>query len=125
MLNLGCLPGQKSMLIFHALARMDVEALVLVSPKTPLVSVGYFQNAEREVDLGYCEAQNLPVMRREVGGGATYLDQHQIFYQVIWNRTNPTFPKRIKEIFEILSQPACSTYTKLAFQRNSEPRMIL
>ena len=34
--DLGKLPEQQSMLIFHALARMGVEALVIVSPKTPL-----------------------------------------------------------------------------------------
>lgn len=112
LLNLNRLPGQQSMLIFHTLARMEVEALVLVSPKTPLVSVGYFQNAEIELDLDYCGEVGLPVMRREVGGGATYLDQNQIFYQVIWNRDNPKFPKRIEEIFEFLSIPPCNTYTR-------------
>ena len=52
--DLGKLPGQQSMLIFHALARMGIEALVLVSPKIPLVSIGYFQDAPQEVDLKYC-----------------------------------------------------------------------
>jgi len=45
--DLKKLPGQQSMLIFHALARMGLEALVIVSPKTPLVSIGYFQDAAR------------------------------------------------------------------------------
>ncbi len=112
LLNLDRLPGQQSMLGFHALARMGVEALVIVSPRTPLVSVGYFQNAEAEVDLDYCEEAGLPVMRREVGGGATYLDQDQIFYQVIWNKNNPRFPGKVKEIFEFLSIPVCNTYTE-------------
>ena len=33
--DLGKLPGQQSMLVFHALARMGVEALVIVSPSAP------------------------------------------------------------------------------------------
>jgi lipoate-protein ligase A len=49
-------------------------------------------------------------MRREVGGGATYLDENQVFYQVIWNRNNPAFPSQVREIFEFLSIPACNTY---------------
>ena len=77
--DLGKLPGQQSMLIFHALARMGIEALVVVSPKTPLASIGYFQDAEQEVDLQYCKELGIPFMRREGGGGATYLDAHQIF----------------------------------------------
>ncbi|KPJ50457.1 hypothetical protein AMJ40_02850 [candidate division TA06 bacterium DG_26] len=110
LLNLDKLPGQQSMLIFHALARIGVEALVIVSPDTPLVSIGYFQNAEAEVDLDFCSRSGLPVMRREVGGGATYLDGNQIFYQVIWNRENRKFPKKVRDIFEFLSVPACKTY---------------
>lgn len=113
LLELDRLAGQQSMLIFHALARMGVEALVIVSPKAPLVSIGYFQNADAEVDLRYCREARLPVMRREVGGGATYLDQNQIFYQVIWNKKNPKFPRRIKDIFEFLSVPPCNTYRRL------------
>lgn len=109
-LNLGKLPGQQSMLGFHALARLGFEGLVIVSPGIPLASVGYFQDAEKEIDLEYCKKADIPVMRREVGGGATYLDENQIFYQVIWNKKNPKFPKKVEEIFEFLSQPPCETY---------------
>jgi lipoate-protein ligase A len=110
LLNLDKLPGQDSMLIFHALARLGYEGLVLVSPTQPLASVGYFQDAAKEIDLDYCRKNNISVMRREVGGGATYLDENQIFYQVIWNSRNPNFPRKIQEIFEYLSTPPCETY---------------
>lgn len=109
-LDLGKLPGQESMLVFHALARMGFEGLVIVSPQAPLASVGYFQDAEKEIDLAYCRKAGVPVMRREVGGGATYLDGNQIFYQIIWNKNNPKFPKGVGAIFEFLSQPPCETY---------------
>ena len=108
--DLGKLPGQQSMLVFHALARMGIEALVIVSPQTPLVSIGYFQDAEQEVDLSYCRARGIPFMRREVGGGATYLDENQIFYQLIWRRDNPKFPKAIHEIYPWFSQTPVETY---------------
>jgi lipoate-protein ligase A len=108
--ELGHLPGQDSMLVFHALARMGIESLVVVSPATPIISIGYFQDAEKEVDLGYCRRVGLPVMRREVGGGATYLDGNQIFYQVILRRDNPLAQRRIQEIYEWLSQAPIETY---------------
>jgi len=38
--DLGKLPEQQSMLVFHVLARMGVESLVIVSPQSPLVSIG-------------------------------------------------------------------------------------
>ncbi len=109
-LNLGHLPSQQSMLIFHALARMGFEGLIIVSPEVPLASIGYFQDAQKEVDLDYCKNAGIPVMRREVGGGATYLDKNQIFYQLIWQKGNRRFPNRIKDIFPYLSQPVCETY---------------
>ena len=114
--DLGKLPGQQSMLIFHALARMGIEGLVIVSPKIPLVSIGYFQDAEREVDLPYCRQSKIPFMRREVGGGATYLDENQIFYQLIWKRDNPKFPKAIDKIYLWFSQAPIETYRNFGIQ---------
>ena len=114
--DLGKLPGQQSMLIFHALARVGVEALVIVSPKSPLASIGYFQDAEREIDLSFCRENGISFMRREVGGGATYLDENQIFYQLIWKRSNPRFPVEMRQIFEGLSIPACETYGKFGIE---------
>ena len=108
--DLGNLPGQQSMLIFHALARMGIEALIIVSPQSPLVSIGYFQDAEKEVDIPYCKASGIPFMRREVGGGATYLDENQIFYQLIWKKDNPRFPKIIQDIYPWFSEAPVETY---------------
>jgi len=112
LIKLDKLPDQDSMLIFHVLARIGYEGLVIVSPAQPLASVGYFQDAEKEIDLDFCKNEGIPVMRREVGGGATYLDGNQIFYQMIWNKKNSKFPTNIKKIFELFSQPACETYRK-------------
>jgi len=120
--DLGKLPGQQSMLIFHALARMGMEALVIVSPKIPLASIGYFQNAAQEVDLEYCKVSGIPLMRREVGGGATYLDEDQIFYQLIWKKDNPRFPRAVEEIYPWFSQAAVETYR--AFGIETEFRVI-
>jgi lipoate-protein ligase A len=114
--DLGKLSGQQSMLIFHALARMEIEALVIVSPKIPLVSIGYFQDAEQEVDLPYCRDSKIPFMRREVGGGATYLDENQIFYQLIWKKDNPKFPKAIHDIYPWFSEAPVETYRTFGIQ---------
>jgi lipoate-protein ligase A len=114
--DLGKLPGQQSMLIFHALARMGIEALVIVSPKIPLVSIGYFQDAQQEVDLQYCKASEIPFMRREVGGGATYLDENQVFYQLIWRKDNPRFPKAIQDIYPWFSEAPVETYRTFGIQ---------
>ncbi len=114
--DLGRLPGQQSMLVFHALARMGTEALVIVSPLTPLASIGYFQDADKELDLEFCRTFGIPYMRREVGGGATYLDGNQIFYQLIWKKDNPKFPKVMKDTFPWFSEAPVETYRNFGIQ---------
>ncbi len=116
LLDLGVRPWKQSMLIFHTLARMGVEAMVTVSPETPFISVGYFQDLEKEVDTAYCEKAGLPIIRREVGGGTVYLDRDQIFYHIIWNQDNPAFPKSVKEIYQQLSIPPIETYEEYGIQ---------
>jgi len=108
--DLGDMPWEQSMLIFHALARLGVEGIDIVSPKTPFVSIGYFQDAKQEVDLEYCKKEHLPVFRREIGGGTVYLDNNQIFYHVMWNMDNTNFPKKISDIYQYLSAPPIETY---------------
>jgi lipoate-protein ligase A len=120
-LKLEHMQGQQSMLVFHALARLGFEGLVIVSPDIPLASVGYFQDAAKEIDLEYCKNAGIPVMRREVGGGATYLDKNQVFYQLIWKKGNPKFPKKIKDIFSDLSQPAIATYKDFGIETTFRP----
>jgi len=108
--DLGDRPWEQSMLIFHALARLGIEAVDIVSPKTPFVSIGYFQDVNQEVDLEYCKKEGLPVFMREIGGGTVYLDNNQIFYHVIWNRDNTHFPKKISSLYQHLSSPPIETY---------------
>lgn len=114
--DLGERPWEQSMLVFHALARMGIEAIDIVWPRTPYISIGYFQDAEKEVDFEYCKKAGLPIIRREVGGGTVYLDRNQIFYHMVWNKNNPNFPKRIKDIYEYLSIPPIETYEEFGIK---------
>ncbi len=119
--DLGKLPGQQSILIFHALARMGVEALVIVSPTVPLASIGYFQDAAEELDIPFCRRSGIPFMRREVGGGTTYLDENQIFYQLIWRKDNPKFPKAIGQIAPWASEAPVETYRVFGIETAYQP----
>jgi lipoate-protein ligase A len=61
-------------------------------------------------------------MRREVGGGATYLDENQIFYQLIWEKDHPKFPGAIDEIYPWFTQAPVETYR--AFGIEAEFRVV-
>ncbi len=115
------LGGLDSMLLFHTLARMDIDALVIVSPAKPLISVGYFQDPREEVDLAYCKNEGLPVFRREVGGGAVYLDYNQIFYQVVVNRNHPLAFRDIQRVYREYSIVPVETYSQLGIKTQMKP----
>lgn len=110
-LDLGDVPWITSQAVFHGVAAaMDVDTpdtIILVSPTTPYVCVGFHQEAEKEVDLDYCKAQGIPVVRREVGGGAVYLDNGQIFWHCVFHQSR--VPAVIEEVYRLfLAGPAAA-----------------
>jgi lipoate-protein ligase A len=74
---------------------------------------------EKEVDLDYCRANSLPVFRREVGGGAVYLDHGQLFAQWIFHGDN--LPASLGERFKLYIDPLVATYQALGINANLRP----
>lgn len=102
----------RSQTIYHAVAReLDDRApdtLLLVTPGAPYVSIGFHQDAEVELDLGACRRLGLPVVRREVGGGAVYLDSGQVFCQ--WIVRSGRLPAALTDRFRLFAEPLVATY---------------
>ncbi len=119
--QLGIQPGFASMTCFHALARLEEEAVVVVSPLKPYVSVGYFQNREQVLDEKKCRELGLPVIRREVGGGTVLLDMNQIFYHIILRRDNLLLPLSVEERYRRFSQVPINTYRRLGVPVRFKP----
>lgn len=119
--NLGKVPWHESQLIYHALAELGWEALSLVSPATPYVCIGYHQDAGHEVDLEYCKANGLPVFRRDLGGGAVYLDGNQLFFQLILRSDNPEIPKSKGVFYEKFLQPVINVYRRIGIPAEYKP----
>ncbi len=119
--DLGHVPWLDSQLIYHALPRLEMEGLILLAPAEPYVCIGYHQDAESEVDLTYCREQGIPVFRREVGGGAVYLDGQQIFYQLIIHRDNPLASRDKDEFYRRFLAPVVQTYRDLGVEAHYRP----
>ena len=88
----GKMPWDETQLIYHALARLGREAVVLCWPAEPYVCLGYHQDMTQELDLDFCRERGLPIFRRETGGGGVYLDGDQVFWQIVLNRNSPSIP---------------------------------
>ena len=109
------------MTVFHALARRGIEALILVSPRDPIVSVGYFEDATRTVDVEYCRTHGLGIMRREIGGGTTLLDRYQVFYQVVLRRHSPLASRHIMNVYKRFSEAPIRTYRRFGIDARFRP----
>jgi lipoate-protein ligase A len=117
----GTVSWQDSQLLYHALPRLDREGLILLSPGAPYVCIGYFQDAGQEVDLERCRQGGIPVFRREVGGGAVYLDGEQLFYQLVIHRDNPLVPAGWEAFYRRFLQAPIEAYRALGIPAEYKP----
>jgi len=91
LIDFGQVESLRSLAIFHGVAyavrENTPDVITITRPLDPFVSIGHHQDAMTEVDLAYCEESNVPVYRREVGGGAVYLDEGQTFWHTIFHQS--------------------------------------
>ncbi|MFB0563316.1 MAG: lipoate--protein ligase [Candidatus Lokiarchaeia archaeon] len=126
LLDLDALPAIDTQVIYEAvgLARsknLVPDTLILCYPESPLVCVGYHQELEKEIDYSFCKSQGIPVVRRILGGGAVYLDQGQLFYQIVVDKKNPKIPISIKDFFRRLLEAPTKTYQDLGIPAQYKP----
>lgn len=54
----------------------------------PSALLGYHQSAEQELDLDYCRANGIEVQRRITGGGAIYMDESVLGWELYLGKTD-------------------------------------
>ncbi len=119
--NFGRVPWLETQLIYHALAELGREALSLVSPAASYVCIGFHQDAEQEVDLEFCKKNNIPVFRRNLGGGAVYLDGNQLFFHLVLRRDNSVIPKGKISFYKKFLQPVINVYRHIGIAADYKP----
>jgi lipoate-protein ligase A len=119
--DLGSVPWAESQLIYHALPRLGREALILLSPADPYVCIGYHQDLDQEVDVEFCQGNQIPIFRREVGGGGVYLDNDQLFYQLVIHKDNPLAPRDKTSFYRQFLQAPIDTYREIGVPAEYKP----
>jgi lipoate-protein ligase A len=114
-------PWRDSQSLYHAAAYLGREALFILRPSTPYVCLGFHQDARKEIDLEFADRERIPVLRREVGGGAVYLDNGQLFYQLILRKDRPDVPVNKAQFFEKFLQPVVQTYRSFGVPAEYRP----
>ncbi len=113
LLNLGEVPWKRTQSIYHALALVQEElktpnTLIIIWPNEPFVCIGLHQIIDTSIDLENITSMNLPYIRRACGGGSVYLNNEQIFYQIICREKG--YPKEMQEFYELFLDPTVETY---------------
>jgi lipoate-protein ligase A len=97
------------------------DTLIFCYPRSPLVSLGYHQEIEKELDVQFCRDNGIPFVRRILGGGAVYLDRGQLFYQLIVGPESPVLPGNVGEAFRFFLQAPVWAYRSLGIDAEYRP----
>lgn len=111
--NLGHVPWLDSQLLYHAMPHVGIEGLNLLAPAEPYLCIGRHQNVDQDIDLDYCRANDIPVFRREVGGGGVYLDGQQLFFQLVLRQDNPLAQGSKADLYRRFLEPVAQAYGDL------------
>ncbi len=122
-LDFGHVPALRSQAVYHGVAHAlqsgDDPVLTLVNPTDPYVCVGLHQEIALEVDETFCRANNLPIIRRHVGGGAVYLDHNQMFFHFIY--PSAAAPPFVTDLYPMFIAPVVSTYQAMGVDASFRP----
>ncbi len=126
LLDLGDIDSLDSQTVYEAVAiarskDLIPDTIIFCSPNSPIVCIGYHQELEKEVNLKYCLKNNIPVVRRILGGGAVYLDSNQLFYQIIVSEKNKQIPIGINNLFLTLLKAPIQTYNDIGIPAVFKP----
>jgi len=73
----------------------------------PTALIGRHQDLSREIDLDYCSANGVGTVRRITGGGAIYLDEGQLGWELVFHRSSlgvAALPDLAREICNAAAQ---------------------
>lgn len=123
LIDAGVLAHPGAQTIYHAIAHAwtdeTPDTVVFATPADPHVCIGLHQDVDREVDRVYCARHGIPIVRRELGGGAVYCDRDQLFVQ--WIMRPSRLPVRVEERFRLYGAAIVETHRALGIDAAVRP----
>jgi lipoate-protein ligase A len=89
----------------------------------PSVSIGFFQDLEKDIDLAACRLSGIDVVRRITGGRAVLHDA-EITYSLVSRENDPLFPPGILGRYQLISEAICDGLLTLGIHAEMEARRI-
>ena len=88
--------------VFREIIRKKAPTLRFYGWRVPALSIGYFQDYEKEVDSEACRRFGVDIIRRPTGGKAV-LHEQELTYAVIAGADSPLFPPDILKTYRVIS----------------------
>ncbi|TFH11738.1 MAG: hypothetical protein E4H14_00320 [Candidatus Thorarchaeota archaeon] len=126
LLDIGPIDPLETQMIYDMIAQGITEGesentLIICWPREPLVSLGHFQEIEVDIDTKFCRDNNIVYTRRVIGGGGVYLDDGQMFYQLIGRIDSPTTPRKIDDYYKKFLEAPVQAYRNLGIPAEFKP----
>ncbi|MFW9919293.1 MAG: lipoate--protein ligase [Candidatus Thorarchaeota archaeon] len=126
LLDIGPIEPLYTQIIYDVIAQGITEGisentLIICWPSSPLVSLGYFQETDKDIDLEFCRENNIVVTRRVVGGGGVYLDGEQMFYQIVHRKDSPASVIDISKYYRKFLEAPVRAYQNLGIDCEFKP----
>jgi lipoate-protein ligase A len=89
----------------------------------PTALIGRHQDLSREVDLDYCRDNGVGIVRRITGGGAIYLDEGQLGWEIVFHRSAlgiPALPDLAREICNAAAAGLCRLGVEAKFRPRND-----
>ena len=111
LLNDGITEAQHHFAVEEALVRLVDEGhtppTLRLRQVQPAVFVGVYQDTWAEVDVAYCRAHDIQIVRRANGGGAVYHEMGSFCFSAFFRRE--LFPQSDAELYRLFAVPAIRT----------------
>jgi len=108
---MGRIPGWQTQAVYHTVAELMTEetpdTIIISQPSDTYVCLGYHQKLDHVFDRKICQEKEIPILRRKVGGGGTYLDSNQLFYQCVFHKSR--VPANADKVYKQMLMPVVNT----------------
>lgn len=120
-IDAGRVPALRSQSLWHGIASAmrpgDPPVLSFCQPAEPYVCIG-FHRLLSELDLAACAEMDLPVFRRQIGGGPVYCDSDQLFFQV--TMAADSAPASVDRLYQEWLGPAVAALRAMGIEARLE-----
>ena len=91
-IDAGTVSGLRSQTIYHGLGYAQTpetpDTIVLATPGTPYMCIGFFQDLENELDINYCRTKGLPESDVKLVAGLFILIKDSCLFNGYFNKVH-------------------------------------